>query len=105
MKQPENGIHGFAVTVNRLKHRARTAFLGGRSMDAGLIAAFNIAGMQPAGNVNRPTISLTGGMRASLGRPAVDSLTALTQLDNGGFELVQHLPALHKKFINNFSLF
>jgi hypothetical protein len=105
MKQPEDSVHGLAVPVDALKHGTGTAFFGGGSMNTGLPPILYTSGMQPAGYVNRPTMSLTGSIGTVLGQPTVDDMTTLSQLDNRRFELIQHFPAFHKEFINNFGLF
>jgi hypothetical protein len=105
MKQPEYGVHGFAVTVDGLKNGAGAALFSGRGMRAGLIPSFHISGMQPARQAKRSTVSSTSGIGALLSQPAVDSLTTLPELYDGRLELVQHLSTFQKKFINNFSLF
>jgi hypothetical protein len=64
-----------------------------------------MSGVQPARQVKRSTVSPASGIGAFQSQPAVDNLTTLPELYDGGLELVQHLPAFQKKFINNFSLF
>jgi hypothetical protein len=104
MKQPEDGVDRFDIAVGLLKHRASLAILFIAGMDAGLFAVADIAAVKPAGKAMGLALSMAVSVLAGENVPAVAFLAVLSQFDDDGFQLVDHVTTFLDKLHDDFDL-
>jgi hypothetical protein len=104
MKKTENRTHGLNVTVGGAENRAGETILFRGCLQTAFCTVTDITDVQPTREINILAMPYTVRIAAVDNFPAVPTLAAVAQLNNAGFQLLDHVLTFLDELLDYFKV-